>query len=62
MSIREAINDMININKVVVENKMHLLNSLEEVSNSKYGELIKPLRDSFSKNFGSSPNLLLKNL
>jgi hypothetical protein len=62
MNIREAINDMININKVVVENKMHLLNSLEEVSNSKYGELIKPLRDSFSKKFGSSPNLLLKNL
>ena len=62
MNIKEAILDIIKINKVISENGMQLLKTLSEVKSAPYAELIKPLRKNFEEKWGSSPNLFIKNL
>jgi hypothetical protein len=61
-NIKDAILEIIEINKIVSKNGMHLLNTLSEVKAAPYSKLIKPLRKSFTEKYGLSPNLFIKNL
>jgi len=62
MNYKEALIEMIEINKVVEQNGMHKLTTLSEVKSAPYAELIKPLRSKFEDKHGVSPNVMLKNL
>ena len=62
MNIKEAILDIIKINKVISENGMHLHKTLSEVKQAPYSQLVKPLREDFANKFGSSPNKYIEKL
>lgn len=62
MNFKEALIEIIDINKVISKNGMHLHKTLSEVKSAPYAELIKPLRTKFEEKYGASPNVLLQNL
>ena len=61
-NVKDAIIEIIEINKVIKDNGMHLLSTLSEVKGAPYSSLIKPLRKKFEEKWGCSPNLFIKNL
>ena len=62
MNTKDAIIEIIEINKVIKDNGMHLLSTLSEVKGAPYSSLVKPLRKKFEEKWGCSPNLYIKKL
>lgn len=62
MNTKDAIIEIIEINKVIKDNGMHLLSTLSEVKLAPYSSLVKPLRKKFEERWGCSPNLFIKKL
>ena len=58
---QQAIKDAIEINKIIVENKLYELTMADGLKEP-YNKYVKPLRNSFSKKYGSSPNILIQNI
>ena len=58
---QQAIKDAIEINKIIVKNKLYELTMADGLKEP-YNKYVKPLRDSFIKKYGSSPNIFIQNI
>lgn len=61
-NVKQAIIEIIEINKLIKDNGMHMLSTLSEIKQAPYSSLVKPLREKFAEKWGCSPNLYIKNI
>ena len=62
MSVKSTLQEIIAINKVIVENKLDKLKPRSEEMTSGYNSLVKPLLDKFKESHSFSTNGFIKNL
>ena len=54
MNTKDAIIEIIEINKVIKDNGMNLLSTLSEVKEAPYSSLVKPLRKKFEDDWDNA--------
>jgi len=62
MSVKSTLQEIITINKVIVENKLDKLKPRSEEMNIAYNSMVKPLLDKFKESHSFSTNNYIKNI
>lgn len=61
-NMKDAIIEIIEINKKIKDNGMHMLSTLSEIKQAPYSSIVKPLREKFEEKWGCSPNIFIKKI